>query len=136
MAEDEPTSPVRGVAPATGYWGTAQTAHGQVNSNYLEGLVSMPIMNPVAALPVEEVRQLRRNVFCGHYDACLDEAIQKGWENFSCSHCNCFCAYTCSDIEWFNELEGCAYLIAVIFGFRFLPASSNWGLGSVRDERW
>ena len=29
-----------------------------------------------------------RNLFCGHYDACLDEAVKHGWNSFTCVRCS------------------------------------------------
>jgi hypothetical protein len=31
-----------------------------------------------------------RNLFCGHYDNCLDEAVKKGWNSWSCTRCPLF----------------------------------------------
>jgi len=28
-----------------------------------------------------------RNLFCGHYDDCLDEAVVRGWNSWSCARC-------------------------------------------------
>lgn len=28
-----------------------------------------------------------RNLFCNHYDGCLDEAVKKGWNSFTCVRC-------------------------------------------------
>jgi hypothetical protein len=28
-----------------------------------------------------------RNLFCGHYDSCLDEAVSRGWNSWSCARC-------------------------------------------------
>ena len=28
-----------------------------------------------------------RNLFCGHYDECLNEAVKKGWNSFTCVRC-------------------------------------------------
>ncbi len=33
-----------------------------------------------------------RNVFCDHYDGCLDEAITRGWTSFTCASCLLFAA--------------------------------------------
>ena len=30
----------------------------------------------------------QRNLFCPRYDKCLDEAVKKGWNSFSCLHCD------------------------------------------------
>jgi hypothetical protein len=29
----------------------------------------------------------QRNLFCVHYDDCLDEAIRQGWNSWCCSRC-------------------------------------------------
>lgn len=29
----------------------------------------------------------QRNLFCTHYDGCLDEAIRKGWNSWCCTRC-------------------------------------------------
>lgn len=31
--------------------------------------------------------EFHRNLFCAHYDDCLDEAVKRGWNSFSCSRC-------------------------------------------------
>lgn len=45
-----------------------------------------------------------RNLFCGHYDGCLDEAVKKGWNSWSCTRCELFDVQP--DIE--HGLEGYA----------------------------
>lgn len=40
----------------------------------------------------------RREVFCIHYDDCLDDALRIGWEGFSCSGCN-----GCEPVPWDRE---------------------------------
>lgn len=34
--------------------------------------------------------EFHRNLFCAHYDDCLDEAVKRGWNSFSCSRCPFF----------------------------------------------
>lgn len=34
--------------------------------------------------------ETHRNLFCVHYDACLDEAVKRGWNSFTCVRCNLF----------------------------------------------
>ncbi len=34
-----------------------------------------------------------RNLFCQCYDSCLDEAVAKGWNSWSCSHCQLFAVH-------------------------------------------
>ncbi len=29
----------------------------------------------------------QRNLFCVHYDGCLDEAVKQGWNSWCCSAC-------------------------------------------------
>jgi hypothetical protein len=31
-----------------------------------------------------------RNLFCSYYDACLDEAVKKSWNSWTCTHCRLF----------------------------------------------
>jgi hypothetical protein len=31
-----------------------------------------------------------RNLFCTFYDACLDEAVKKGWNSWTCTRCAMF----------------------------------------------
>ncbi len=31
-----------------------------------------------------------RNLFCGLYDACLDEAVKRGWNSWTCVRCQMF----------------------------------------------
>lgn len=33
-------------------------------------------------------REGKRNLFCMHYDQCLDQAIHKGWETWNCGSCD------------------------------------------------
>jgi hypothetical protein len=34
--------------------------------------------------------EFQRNLFCNHYDECLDEAVKKGWNSFTCVRCPMF----------------------------------------------
>jgi len=36
--------------------------------------------------------EFQRNLFCNHYDDCLDEAVKKGWNSFTCVRCPQFAA--------------------------------------------
>jgi len=31
--------------------------------------------------------ETHRNLFCQHYDECLDEAVKRGWNSFTCVRC-------------------------------------------------
>jgi hypothetical protein len=45
-----------------------------------------------------------RNLFCSYYDGCLDEAVKKGWNSWSCMQCQLFAVQP--DVE--QGLEGYA----------------------------
>lgn len=32
--------------------------------------------------------EMHRNLFCEHYDNCLDEAVKHGWNSFTCVRCS------------------------------------------------
>jgi hypothetical protein len=32
----------------------------------------------------------QRNLFCTYYDGCLDEAVRKGWNSWTCQSCRLF----------------------------------------------
>ena len=32
----------------------------------------------------------QRNLFCTHYDGCLDEAVKRGWNSWGCSRCGLY----------------------------------------------
>lgn len=35
----------------------------------------------------EELVEQHRNLYCFHYDRCLDLAVKSGWESWTCSRC-------------------------------------------------
>jgi hypothetical protein len=41
----------------------------------------------IAPLNPDRGLEGQRNLFCHHYDACLDEAVKKGWNSFTCLRC-------------------------------------------------
>ncbi len=43
-------------------------------------------INPDAQGPKHGVESHRR-LFCPHYDDCLDEAVVRGWNSWTCSAC-------------------------------------------------
>ncbi len=43
-------------------------------------------INPEPSGKTATVESLR-NLFCNHYDDCLDEAVKKGWNSFTCVRC-------------------------------------------------
>lgn len=43
-------------------------------------------INPEAG-PAKAGVEVHRNLNCHHYDMCLDEAVRRGWQSFSCVRC-------------------------------------------------
>ena len=43
-------------------------------------------INPEAG-PKRAGVETHRNLNCNHYDNCLDEAVRRGWQSFSCMKC-------------------------------------------------
>ena len=49
-------------------------------------------MAPPAPYPIRWVRLIQfspihRRLFCQHYNTCLDHAVRRWWQGFSCSRC-------------------------------------------------
>lgn len=49
-------------------------------------------INPEAS-PKRAGVETHRNLNCNHYDNCLDEAVRRGWQSFTCLKCP-LCALT------------------------------------------
>ncbi|MCL2011347.1 MAG: hypothetical protein FWG75_00955 [Cystobacterineae bacterium] len=43
-------------------------------------------INPEAG-PRRASVEMHRNLNCTYYDGCLDEAVRRGWQSFSCMKC-------------------------------------------------
>lgn len=43
-------------------------------------------INPEAG-PKRAGVETHRNLNCSHYDDCLDEAVRRGWQSFTCMKC-------------------------------------------------
>ena len=50
--------------------------------------------------------EFQRNLFCGHYDDCLDEAVKKGWNSFTCVRCSHFALASATAAEAQNGAMG------------------------------
>jgi hypothetical protein len=46
-------------------------------------------INPEAG-PRRAGVESHRNLNCAHYDNCLDEAVRRGWQSFSCMKCSLY----------------------------------------------
>ena len=49
--------------------------------------------------------EAHRNLFCTAYDECLDEAVKRGWNSFTCVRCP---NYTISHVSPENSIEAFA----------------------------
>jgi len=78
-------------------------------------------MNPVPARPVDELQMVSRRVFCKSYAVCLDLALSRGWQSFSCGHCASFSPEQRSPLDWREDAQSCADLLSVIFGLVIMP---------------
>ncbi len=54
-------------------------------------MLSRPCPSELTA-PINPERGVegQRNLFCSHYDGCLDEAVKKAWNSWSCTRCPFF----------------------------------------------
>jgi hypothetical protein len=84
-------------------------------------------MSPVQARPVKELSRVNRKIFCKHYECCLDLAISRRWQSFSCARCTGFSPAQKPGTEWEEDALGCGALISVVFGRRIMPETDFWG---------
>ncbi len=82
-------------------------------------------MTPVSARPVDEPQKVNRNVFCKNYDVCLDLAISRGWQNFTCEMCASFSAMQKMPAQWRQDGLRCAAVIAVLWGLMVMPEDDS-----------
>ncbi len=62
---------------------------------------------PTPYMTVESISQVKRQVFCRHYDSCLDIAIEKRWRGFSCEKCQGFEHETFDEKKIYEEHSRC-----------------------------
>ena len=73
-------------------------------------------MNPTRAKPTTNPAKTQRRVFCAHYSLCLDVAITRQWEGFSCGSCGDYREEdTTGAAEWQAQAERCGKLLKAIF---------------------
>jgi hypothetical protein len=71
----------------------------------------MTSITPIPCRQVCSPEMVKRHVFCRHYDTCLDYAIQKNWQAFSCELCASFEREKRSILEWNEDHTRCAALV-------------------------
>lgn len=70
---------------------------------------------PVRCAAVEDPSQIRRFLFCSHYDTCLEHAVKSNWDNFSCEECQCYERVEWDGEQWAEDHSRClklAYFVA------------------------
>ncbi len=50
-------------------------------------------------IPFDEHVEEFRNLYCDHYDGCLDEAVDKCWTSWTCAECLLFTSSGCTEQE-------------------------------------
>jgi len=71
-----------------------------------------PVINPKPAPYFEKSKQIpSRFVFCKNYDLCLNFAIARYWNSFTCEECNDYEAVKCSSLKWLHDNSRCLELI-------------------------
>lgn len=55
----------------------------------MRSMTNKPLPHPTAAAPLRATANVaeHRNVYCPHYNSCIGEAEQKGWDGFTCRAC-------------------------------------------------
>lgn len=69
--------------------------------------------NPVRCSPVWKPQNVKRRVFCKHYDSCLDLSMEEEWENFSCEECKAYERERRAPEQWREEAQRCMALLYV-----------------------
>lgn len=69
---------------------------------------------PVPYVSVESSEQVKRNVFCKHYGVCLDHAIERNWQGFSCEECREYEREGMEREQWDEDGFRCTALIYLV----------------------
>lgn len=62
-----------------------------------------------------ESRRLDRELFCIHYNSCLNVALARGWPGFTCRECSACQRVTWTYPEALTDAYQCAKLLATAF---------------------
>lgn len=77
------------------------------------------IINPKRAPHFMKTEQIpNRHVFCINYDLCLDLAIAKRWDSFTCEDCSNYDFVKCSPAKWLADNLRCWELIDALERWR------------------
>lgn len=85
-------------------------------------------MDPQPSCQASELCRVPRRVLCSHYGRCLDLAILRGWQGFTCSRCR---HYLLEDIEdpawWEAQADRCRVLLAKVEDDRWVVEKGTIG---------
>jgi hypothetical protein len=74
----------------------------------------MKRLSPAASKAASNSQEVRRNVYCRHYNTCLDFTILKNWDGFTCEGCRGYERETLTAEDAFEECVRCAALVYLI----------------------
>jgi hypothetical protein len=106
----------------------------------MQGKVALPgIMkadpNPTASIAISPKD---RRLFCSHYSSCLDIAVEKKWQGFSCNNCKAFAptSWNAED-RMEDEFKCMALIFTILFPTRYAHLNPGRIVGRLeREARW
>lgn len=67
--------------------------------------------NPLPVEAVQEPARVRRRVLCLHYGDCLDLAVQRRWDGFTCGECRAYRSIARCPESWIEDALACRALL-------------------------
>lgn len=96
-------------------------------------------LEPIACKSASHIDDVKRYVFCEHYDTCLNYAIRKNWEGFSCEKCGSYERREMPPEHWGHDALRCTTLIYFIMFAKLKkhvgPLSTGFGRKPNRPSR-
>ena len=93
-------------------------------------------LKPIACKSAANVGEVKRRVFCDHYDTCLNYAVRKNWEGFSCEKCRGYERIEMPPEHWCHDALRCTTLIYFIMFAKLKkhvgPLSTGFGRKGTR----
>jgi hypothetical protein len=95
----------------------------------------MKSLSPAPTKAAARSQDVRRNVYCTHYGTCLDYAIRKYWEGFTCDECDGYEREQMSPEDAHEEFIRCAALVYLIVFSNPESSSCDSGCRAARKFR-
>lgn len=70
------------------------------------------MLNPI---PCSTTSNPDRNFFCRHYEPCLDLAVSRRWEGFTCRSCGAYEPIEVDREWWIQDGRACLALVLTLF---------------------